>query len=163
MTTAYFNAHALRFVGERKLAYFDCRVWNVPDTTEAVNCLLWREQDATRNSIQSAAYALYSQKQLHKKDTNEMQEMIFQKGINWNDYPDRFKRGAYFRRVLVERKFTVSELDVLPPMHEARRNPDLLIKRHELRRLDLPPLGRITNREDVIFYRAEPKTEAKAA
>lgn len=31
-----------------------------------------------------------------------MQEMIFQKGINWNDYSFREKRGAVIARVLVE-------------------------------------------------------------
>ena len=160
MATARFNQLVPLHLPQKEgcLAFFDCRVWNVPDKTEAVNCLLWREQDATRNSIQSAAYALYSQNQLHKKDTKEMQEMIWQKGINWNDYPDRFKRGAYFRRVLVERRFTTQELAALPPMHEAHKNPDLLIKRHEMRRLGLPPLIRITNREAVIFEHAEPQT-----
>lgn len=37
---------------------------------------LWRELDATRNSIQMAAQALYSHKQLHQKNTSEMQEML---------------------------------------------------------------------------------------
>lgn len=162
MATARFNQlvplHLPQKDGE--LAFFDCRVWNVPSEEEAVNCVVWRELDATRNSIQSAAYALYSQKQLHQKDTKEMQEMIFQKGINWNDYPTRFKRGGYFRRVLVERKFTVAELGVLPPSHEAHKNPNLLIKRHKIQQLDLPPLLRIPNRVDVIFRNAEPLVDS---
>lgn len=161
MTTARFNQLVPMHLPQKdgQLAFFDCRVWNVPSEEEAVNCLVWRELDATRNSIQSAAYALYSQNQLHRKDTKQMQEMVFQKGINWNDYPDRFKRGGYFRRVLIERKFTTAELDALPPSHEARANPDLLIQRHQIQRLDLPPLLRIPNRVDVIFNSAEPQRE----
>jgi hypothetical protein len=45
--------------------------------------LIWRELDATRNSIQMAAQALYSHTQLHQKNTARMQEMLWQKGINW--------------------------------------------------------------------------------
>jgi tRNA(His) 5'-end guanylyltransferase len=42
---------------------------------------------------------LYSAKELHGKKTSDMQEMIFQKGINWNDYSPREKRGSIIRRV----------------------------------------------------------------
>jgi tRNA(His) 5'-end guanylyltransferase len=31
-----------------------------------------------------------------------MQDMIFQKGINWNDYPARPKRGSVIRKFRVE-------------------------------------------------------------
>jgi hypothetical protein len=43
-----------------------------------------------------ATQALYGHKQLHQKNTSQMQEMLRQKGINWHDYPARFKRGGYF-------------------------------------------------------------------
>lgn len=159
MATAKFNALVPEYLPHKadKLAYFDCRVWNVPSEEEAVNCILWREQDATRNSIQSAAYALYSQKQLHQKDVNEMQEMIWQKGINWNDYPARFKRGGYFRRRRVERVFTSDELAKLPAQHEARTNPNLLITRHVIESVELPKLSSITNRVGVIFRDEAPQ------
>jgi tRNA(His) guanylyltransferase len=165
MATAKFNALAPEYLPEKmgRLAYFDCRVWNVPDEAEAVNCLIWRELDATRNSIQMAAQSLYSPKQLHQKNTSEMQEMLWQKGINWNDYPARFKRGGYFKRRLIERKFTSEELEALPPLHEAHRNPDLLIKRHVIDRVELPPLLKVVNRTGVIFYDEELRSVAVAA
>ena len=28
-----------------------------------------------------------------------MQEMMFQKGVNWNDYPIRFKRGGFVKKM----------------------------------------------------------------
>jgi tRNA(His) guanylyltransferase len=155
MATAKFNSLVPSLLPEKSLAFFDCRVWNVPSEQEAVNCLIWRELDATRNSISMAAQSLYSHKQLHQKNTSEMQEMLWQKGINWNDYPARFKRGGYFQRQLVERKFTVEELGTLPPMHDAHKNPDLLIKRHIIRPLELPPLMKVANRVDVIFNGAQ--------
>ena len=76
-----------------KVAYFDSRTFTIPDVREVFNYFVWRQQDATRNSIQMGAQALYSHKQLHKKNTSELQELMFQKGVNWNDYPAGFKRG----------------------------------------------------------------------
>ena len=75
-------------------AMFDSRVFNIPKE-EVNNCLLWRQQDATRNSIQSVAQANFSHKQLEGKNCNELQEMLWQeKGINWNNYPTHLKRGS---------------------------------------------------------------------
>lgn len=135
---------------------FDGRVWSVPNRTEGAKVFLWREWDATKNSITMAAQAEFSHKQLHGKNGSEKQEMLFQKGINWNDYPACFKRGTFIQRHSVTRKFTTDEIDLLPPKHEARTNPDLIVERSEIRILDMPPFGKVTNREDVIFEGAEP-------
>lgn len=75
-------------------ALFDARAFNVPKE-EVMNCLIWRQQDATRNSIQSVGQANFSHKQLMGKSCNEIQDMLFtEKGINWNDYPTSCKRGT---------------------------------------------------------------------
>ncbi len=80
--------------GNYKEAMFDSRVFNIPKE-EVNNCLLWRQLDATRNSIQSVAQANFSHKQLHGKNCNELQEMLWsEKNINWNDYPTHLKRGS---------------------------------------------------------------------
>jgi len=76
----------------RKPAYFDCRAWILPES-EVCNYFLWRQQDATRNSVQMLARTLYSHKQLENKANAELQELCFQKGINWNDCPTTQKRG----------------------------------------------------------------------
>jgi len=81
-----------------KLAMFDARVFQVPQKIEVINYFVWRQQDATRNSISSVAQSLYSQKELFKVNTNDMQELIFQKGINWNNYTPREKRGGIIRQ-----------------------------------------------------------------
>ena len=73
-------------------ALFDARVFVLPEA-EVCNYFIWRQQDATRNSIQMVAQSLYSHKELHCKGTNAMQEMIWQKGQNWNDLASRYKRG----------------------------------------------------------------------
>ena len=129
----------------------------MPNKTEAVNVLIWRELDATRNSISMAAQSQFSHNQLMKKSCNEMQEMLFQeKNINWNDYPDFFKRGTYIRRKEVSTPFTAEEIEKLPLKHNARTNPGLVVVRHVVDSISLPPLTKISNREDVVFNGAEP-------
>jgi tRNA(His) guanylyltransferase len=85
-----------------KMAQFDARVFQIPSRVEVENYFIWRQQDATRNSISSVAQSLYSHKELNGKKTNDMQEMIFQKGINWNDFDFRKKRGAVIGKVEYE-------------------------------------------------------------
>ena len=77
-----------------KGAMFDSRVFTIPKE-EVCNALIWRRQDATRNSIQSVGQANFSQKELHGKSCNDIQDMLMlQKGINWNDYSITLKRGS---------------------------------------------------------------------
>jgi tRNA(His) 5'-end guanylyltransferase len=75
-----------------KEAYFDSRIFVLPKE-DVTNYFLWRQQDATRNSVQMLARSLYSHKELDSKNNSELQEMCFQKGINWNDCPTSQKRG----------------------------------------------------------------------
>ena len=161
MTSAYFTKHLEVFLPEKQdmLAMFDCRVWNVPLDYEAANYFIWREGDATRNSVSMAAQSKFSHKALHGKGRSEMHEMLFQKGINWNDYPQHFKRGTYVRKRIVERPFTTDEVDSLPEKHAARNNPDLKIRRTVVMvEEDFPPLTQIVNRTEVILEGADPET-----
>ncbi len=160
MTSVRFNRLvAARFPdrAERE-PIFDCRVWAVPTPVEAANVFLWRERDATKNSISMAARHYYSHNELHEKSGSEMQEMLFQKGVNWNDYPAFFKRGTFIQKRVVTRAFTAEELALLPEKHAARKNPDLVVERSEIRRLDMPPFGQVSNRVGVIFHGEEPLT-----
>lgn len=77
-----------------KGAMFDSRVFTIPKE-EVCNYLIWRQQDATRNSILSVGIANFSQKELHCKSCNDIQDMLMlQKSINWNDYATTLKRGS---------------------------------------------------------------------
>ena len=138
-----------------RLPTFDARVWNVPNRSEGANVFLWREWDATKNSVSMAAAAHYSAKQLHGKNSPQMHDMLFNVGINWNNYPAFFKRGTYVQRKTVRIPFSREELERLPAKHAARQNPELVVERQVCTVLDLPPLGTVTNREAVIFEGAE--------
>src|SRR5579863_6236304 len=86
---------------------FDSRAFILPKE-EVCNYFLWRQQDATRNSINSVGQAHFSPKQLHGLSTNKVQDLLFkEKGINWNDLPIINKRGACVIRV--DGKWTVDK------------------------------------------------------
>lgn len=75
-------------------AEFDCRAFNVP-REEVCNCVLWRQQDAERNSIQGLAQSMFSHKELHGLSCNLLQNKMFnEKGVNWNELPTVKKRGT---------------------------------------------------------------------
>ena len=76
-----------------KGAMFDARCFNIPES-EILNCFIWRQEDATRNAIQMLGQTHFSHGELHKKNTDMIQEMLWQKGINFNDMPIEFKRGV---------------------------------------------------------------------
>jgi tRNA(His) guanylyltransferase len=94
MATAKFNE-----LRPGKIALFDSRVFSIPQLEEVINYFIWRQQDATRNSISSVAQSLYSHKELQGKPSNELQELIFKKGINWDKLPVGQKRGRAVIRV----------------------------------------------------------------
>jgi tRNA(His) 5'-end guanylyltransferase len=109
-----------------KLAMFDARAFQIPFIDEVKNYFIWRQQDAVRNSISSVAQSLYSTKELHGVKTDQMQEMIFQKGINWNDYDFRMKRGAVIgkvEKILTKRSNHYdSNTSYIPSEHTFTRN-----------------------------------------
>lgn len=80
-------------------AFFDARVFSISQE-EVVNCLIWRQQDATRNSIEGLGQKYFSQKQLRGKNTDEVQDMLMSEyNINWNNVPTAFKRGTCVYKV----------------------------------------------------------------
>lgn len=82
---------------------FDSRVYQIPQRAEVMNYFIWRQWDAMRNSLSAVAHSLYSQKELHGKNGSEQHEMLYAKGVNWNDYPVELKRGRALRKVLDEK------------------------------------------------------------
>lgn len=80
------------------MADFDCRAFNIPKE-DVCNCLIWRQQDAEKNSIQSLAQSLYTHKELNRISCKELQNKMFtEKGVNWNDLQVSEKRGTACKR-----------------------------------------------------------------
>jgi len=154
MATAKFNSLVPEILPEKAnhLAFFDCRVWNVLSEYEVLNYLIWRELDATRNSISMAAQSKFSHSELQGRNSEEMKHMLKEKHIiDWADYPSRFKYGAYFKKIALERGFTEEEISKLPVNHEAHTNPNLKFVRNFLSSVVLSPI--VTNQEalKIIF------------
>ena len=62
---------------------------------EVCNNLIWRQQDATRNSINSVAQSLFSHKEIQGINSKDLQnKMLTEKDVNWNNYPTHLKRGC---------------------------------------------------------------------
>ena len=94
MFTAWFNLDADDRFDGAPAAFFDARCFVLPEA-EVCNYLLWRQRDATRNSVAALAQAHFSHNRLHGLNGEQMQELLFQeKGINWSDLPTWQKRGV---------------------------------------------------------------------
>jgi tRNA(His) 5'-end guanylyltransferase len=77
-----------------KGAMFDARCFSIPKE-EVCNYFIWRQQDATRNSIQMVGQANFSHKELQSKSCDKIQDMLMlEKNINWNDFDTVKKRGS---------------------------------------------------------------------
>lgn len=94
------NGIDIKYILNGKLAEFDSRAFTIPFKEEVLNNIIWRQRDCVRNSISSVAQSLFSHTQLTGKNQSDMQEMCFEKGVNWNDFPEKQKRG----RVIVKKQ-----------------------------------------------------------
>ncbi|WP_169981329.1 tRNA(His) guanylyltransferase Thg1 family protein [Tautonia rosea] len=82
----------------QNLPCFDARAFSVPNLDEAANAMLWREIDATRNSLSMLAQHHYDHQALMGKGRAEVMELLRARGVHWNRAPASFKRGTYLRR-----------------------------------------------------------------
>lgn len=90
----FFDDEVRKAQDYKDLAQFDSRVFNLPES-EVVNYFVWRQQDASRNSVQMLGRFHFSQKQMHGKNNSQVQDMLMlEKQINWNDIPTWQKRGT---------------------------------------------------------------------
>jgi len=112
----------------QKLATFDSRCFTIPKD-DVANYFLARQLDAEKNSIAMLAQSMYSHKELHGKHGGEMQEMCFQKGINWNDLHFSKKRGSFIvRNIYLDGRLlnagtTVSDRSVIRAKWEVVETP----------------------------------------
>ncbi len=93
------------------VSVFDCRVIPLPNKERVADYFMWRQEDAHRNSLNSYCYWILrregldqneADKELKGKDVSFKNEMLFQKGINYNDLPEWQKRGVgvYFKDIV---------------------------------------------------------------
>lgn len=154
----FFNEKRQELLPEHnKTAVFDCRIYQTPTLHDATVQLLWRENDAIKNSIQMLGHSIFSHNSLHKLNTTQIiQKLIDEKNVDWNDLPNRYKRGTYVKRIKTSKPFSKEELDKLPIKHKAHTNNDLIIERSIIQTIEYPVFNTISNKVETIFYDNEP-------
>lgn len=106
IATYYFNKHITTLMRPSEIEnskspiVFDSRVFTIPDPVEVENYFIWRQQDATRNSLQSVTQSHYSHKELHGKDASQLHDMIHDKEDNWSNYSIPCKRGTMIQKYI---------------------------------------------------------------
>lgn len=112
MATAHFNKIISEYVLYNsddgtcgtidKLAYFDCRAWAVPSIIEASNVLLWRAQDAKKNSVSAMCRWTAGHKKM--KDLNQVQMIVLMQkdGHNWHALENKWKYGTFIKNKQIE-------------------------------------------------------------
>ena len=98
--TAYFNEFMKEYSTVKKLAFFDCRCFNVPDA-DVTNYFLHRARDWKRNSITMFARNHFSHKELEYKNGSTIKLMLLnEKGVDWNNLIDDLKYGTFIHKSL---------------------------------------------------------------
>lgn len=86
-----------------RVATFDCRISQLPCVNLVVDYFRWRNEDASRNALNSYCYWTYRASGLDEKAANEKilrlsvsqkNELLFALGINFNNVPIWQKRGV---------------------------------------------------------------------
>ena len=135
---------------------FDCRVFQLPNEMELANTFIWREMDAVRNSVQMLAQANFSHKELQGLDTKALITKMEEKDLRWNELPDHLKRGAYFKRFVVDKYL---EDEIWNKIPENKRPESRYCKRSIIKQIELPIMKNIENKVGVYFYGEEPKVK----
>lgn len=87
----------------KDVGVFDCRLSLLPNKDLVVDYFRWRNEDAHRNALNSHCYWILRKecitpnaatKQLSGVSVAEKNELLFQKGINFNELPNWQKRGV---------------------------------------------------------------------
>ena len=112
-TTLAGEASATFSMALGTVATFDCRVIPLPNKERVVDYFMWRQEDSHRNSLNTYCYWMLRKdglnqyeatKELKGRDVSFKNELLFKKGINYNDLPAWQKRGTgiYFRDTVKE-------------------------------------------------------------
>lgn len=87
------------------LAAFDCRISQLPTKRLVIDYFRWRNEDAHRNALNAHCYWMLRKEnvdannaaaQIAKKSIAEKNELLFSRGINFNELPNWQKRGIGF-------------------------------------------------------------------
>lgn len=148
MATGYFNKNLPGLIPEKLLSLplFDARVWQVPKLSDARLALLWRENDAIKNSISMVAQSHFSSSALEGVSGEKKKQMLREIGDPWEAYPSYCRRGSYFKRVSETVPLDAETLAKIP---EQFRDANKMITRRPVKMIELPLIGEVS--EEILF------------
>lgn len=132
-----------------RLPHFDCRLFELPSLTEGANAILWREQDASRNAVSMAAHHHFGHKKLIGKNTPEKIAMLAEAGVDFEDYPDFFKRGTFVQRMSYF--VTLDEETRMKIPASKRPREGTKVQRNSVEEVFMPKFSTVANRVEVVF------------
>lgn len=98
VSASVFTACFQRAFPSERIAAFDSRVLVISRRSEVEKYFVWRQLDASANSLNMLASAHYTHEELAGKSNTEKHEMLYAKGVNWAKQGADFKRGRVVRR-----------------------------------------------------------------
>lgn len=136
-------------------ARFKATSFGLPDLDLAARYFDWREREARRLAVTAIARSIFEQKLLDGRSQQDMKELMASRvGLDYDAYyPERFRRGDFFRRMKYERYLTEEELARIP---ENRRPEGPVIRSSVMVVPEVPPLALVDNLAGYVFHREEP-------
>lgn len=72
---------------------------------DCINNVIWRQQDAIRNSVEMVGHCFYSARELNHVNTTQIKEKLrIEHDIIWDIYPEYNKWGTYCHKVQKEKE-----------------------------------------------------------
>ena len=135
-TTLAGEASAVFSLALGQVATFDCRVIPLPNKDRVTDYFLWRQEDSHRNSLNAYCYWTLRQEGITARKATSMlkgmsvpdkNELLFSRGVNYNDLPNWQKRGtdAAFADVRKEGFNPIKQEKVFTVRRELTVNYDL--------------------------------------
>lgn len=151
IATAHFNSMCMNQYNPKQLAYFDCRVWEVPFDHEASNVLLWRAQDARKNSISSLFRWTAGAKPMHGLNGNQMIDYLrVNFNTDWHDLPNKYKYGTFVKPMSKQSELSKPEMQKIP---ESKRHNMGIIQRTCYEVLDIGYFGDLPMEDRIKLIR----------
>ena len=97
VSASLFTAAFARAFPSEKLAAFDSRIIVIARPSAVEDYFLWRQLDASANSLNMLASAHFAHHELDGQSTAAKHDLLHGKGLNWAKQSADFKRGRVVR------------------------------------------------------------------
>lgn len=147
IATCAFYKSAQQYLPSKAGLYvaFDARVWQVAKPEDLRGNLVWRQDDAFKNAVTMAAQAHFSDHQLHGVHTDAKLNMLRDIGVDFDAFPEQFRRGAFMKRVSYKAALDADTLQRIPEAHRPAGGQE--VERSEPRVITVPRLRKLTEDE----------------